>query len=247
MTPGRIQLPLRRHRLVRLHADAWHELLLRRHGDAPARECLRHWQSRDLPLVVARQPAATKYPLAAQSDVLLGLAMPNRWGRGRLSLTVRADAIREWRDFPAARDAASLMPSGAGGLWRALCRVLLAASCDPMVYGAYGWELFTGLAYLRHGSDVDLLMPVRSAEQADYCVALLAEAARSDDFTKEGPRIDGELLFADGAAVAWREWAAWRSGQAAAVLVKRIDTVEMVSAPWWLARHDLPEAPAHAS
>ena len=37
------------------------------------------------------------------------------------------------------------------------------------------------------------------------------------------PRLDGELRFPDGAAVAWREWEAWRAGRSRAVLVKRLD------------------------
>jgi hypothetical protein len=42
------------------------------------------------------------------------------------------------------------------------------------------------------------------------------------------PRLDGELLWPDGAAVAWREWAAWRAGQVGALLVRRIDGVNLV-------------------
>jgi phosphoribosyl-dephospho-CoA transferase len=54
-------------------------------------------------------------------------------------------------------------------------------------------------------------------EQADAAAALLRS------FPCELPRLDGELVFDDGAAVAWREWLAWRAGRALALLVKRID------------------------
>ena len=43
----------------------------------------------------------------------------------------------------------------------------------------------------------------------------------------DGPRLDGELLFPDGAAIAWREWQAWRQGRAPQVLVKRLRGVAL--------------------
>ena len=45
---------------------------------------------------------------------------------------------------------------------------------------------------------------------------------------QEGPRVDAELVFPGGWAVAWREWAAWRAGQVGALLVRRIDGVNLV-------------------
>jgi len=44
-----------------------------------------------------------------------------------------------------------------------------------------------------------------------------------------GPRLDGELVFPDGAAIAWREWVAHREGRAAQVLVKRLRGVALES------------------
>ena len=42
-----------------------------------------------------------------------------------------------------------------------------------------------------------------------------------------GPRLDGELLFPDGAAIAWREWSDYRQGRASQVLVKRLRGVAL--------------------
>ena len=53
-------------------------------------------------------------------------------------------------------------------------------------------------------------------EQADAVAALLR------GFAPARPRLDGELAFDGGVAVAWREWAAWRAGAARSLLVRTI-------------------------
>jgi phosphoribosyl-dephospho-CoA transferase len=55
-------------------------------------------------------------------------------------------------------------------------------------------------------------------------------------FDGAAPRLDGELLFGDGAAVAWREWIEWRAGRARAVLVKRLDGVSLQRDATWCER-----------
>jgi phosphoribosyl-dephospho-CoA transferase len=94
---------------------------------------------------------------------------------------------------------------------------LLALDVEAVVYGSFGWQQLTGLDYLREGSDIDLLLQVASPEQADAAVAALHASGI------ESPRLDGELVFPDGSAVAWREWAIWRAGLVEQVLVKRLD------------------------
>ena len=58
------------------------------------------------------------------------------------------------------------------------------------------------------------------------------------------PRLDGELVFDDGAAVAWREWIEWRAGRARAVLVKRLHGVALQRDAAWCERAELAEASA---
>jgi phosphoribosyl-dephospho-CoA transferase len=43
-------------------------------------------------------------------------------------------------------------------------------------------------------------------------------------------RLDGELVFPDGAAVAWREWHACRGGRTRRLLVKRLDGATLAEA-----------------
>jgi phosphoribosyl-dephospho-CoA transferase len=54
-------------------------------------------------------------------------------------------------------------------------------------------------------------------------------------------RLDGELLFRDGAAVAWREWIEWRAGRARAVLVKRLHGVALERDTAWCTRAECAE------
>ena len=93
------------------------------------------------------------------------------------------------------------------------------------VHGSYGWEHLSGLDHVRQSSDIDVWMAVPDGAQAD------AAAATLQSFACERPRLDGELVFDDGAAVAWREWLAWRGGRTRALLVKRIDGSSLTHLP----------------
>ena len=41
-------------------------------------------------------------------------------------------------------------------------------------------------------------------------------------------RVDGELVFTDGMATAWREWRTWRAGRCSSLLVKRLDGADLL-------------------
>ena len=194
---ARLPSALRRQQLLRLSGEGWARVL-DASWDATARQCLALWAARGLPLVVARQPVPAADTLAT------GLPAPARFRRLRLAVAV-----------------ARLLPRPGASAWRALLATLSAADCAPRVYGGYGWQALTRLAYVHAASDIDLLLPVVSSTQADAVARLLANAAWT------GPRLDGELLFPDGAAVAWREWLAHRDGRTPQVLVKRLHGVAL--------------------
>ena len=75
-------------------------------------------------------------------------------------------------------------------------------------------KITINLGYVDLGH-IDLLIVLETSRQADAATALLLSASF------EVPHIDGELVFNDGAAVPWREWAWWRAGRVERVLVKR--------------------------
>ena len=211
---ARLPSALRRQQLLRLSGEGWARVL-----DAPwdstARQCLALWAARGLPLVVTRQPVPAADTLAT------GLPAPARFRRLRLAVAVAPRHVMFLDEFPAAESVARLLPRSCVTAWRALLALLATAVCAPRVYGGYGWQALARLAYVHPASDVDLLLPVDSSAQADAVAAMLANAAWA------GPRLDGELLFADGAAVAWREWLAHREGRTAQVLVKRLHGVAL--------------------
>jgi len=112
--------------------------------------------------------------------------------------------------------------------WAELNAALGTVGVQPRVHGSYGWQRLTGLRYLLPASDIDLLLAVAGPEAADEAAGLL------DAFQWAGPRVDGELIFPDGSAVAWREWMQWRRGAVDRILVKRLHGVVLEQGLDWL-------------
>ncbi|SCK41068.1 phosphoribosyl-dephospho-CoA transferase [Variovorax sp. HW608] len=212
-------MPLRRHRLAFLSDAGWAGVRARA-WDAQAQACIDHWAAHRLPLVVTRQPADA----SGDRPIALGLPAPLQWDRRRLAVQVPRNALAWFDEFPRFGDAAGLLPRIPRAAWRMLGRQLAACDASARIYGAYGWQLLTGLPYVRESSDIDLWIGVRDAEQADTV------AHHLERFAPRHPRLDGELVFEDGTAVAWREWHAWRAGRARHLLVKRLHGASMADA-----------------
>ena len=213
---------LARHHLVWLHPAGWARLRAFCWPDA-ATECLALWAERDHPLVVVRQDATLD-----AGRLALGLPAPRRWGRLRLRLQVAPGEVRRTSRFPLAAEIDLQLAPAFRERWSHLLAALADAGVAPRAYGSHGWQHLTGEICLHAGSDLDLLAAVGSSEVADQTCALLLRAGI------ESPRLDGELIFPNRAAVAWREWAAWRSGDRAhGVLVKRLGGVALEHADHW--------------
>jgi len=214
--PASTRLPgvLHRQQLLRLTDAGWAQVLAAP-WDANARSCLGLWAARGLPLVVTRQPPTQDATIAT------GLPAPARHRRRRLAVAVAPGDVMFFDEFPAADGATRLLPRTLAAPWRALLASLAATGCAARVYGGYGWQALTRLAYVHADSDLDLLLPVSGPEHADAVAHLLAASAWT------GPRLDGELSWPDGAAIAWREWLAHRQGRSAQVLVKRLHGVAL--------------------
>ena len=202
--------PLRRHQLARLTAPGWSQVLARP-WDAQARACLTHWAAQGLPLVVTRQPGIEA---AHEQFVSLGLPAPTLWGRRRLSLEALLTTLLYIDEFPHAGQVSHMLPRETRPAWRSLMAALSDCGAKARVYGSYGWQHLSGLRYLHPDSDLDLWIAVEGRRHADIV------AARLLAFACEHPRLDGELVFSNGAAVNWREWIGWRAGRTHGVLVK---------------------------
>lgn len=211
--------PLHRHQLAWLSPQGWRELL----GRPWATEdlaCLQHWADHGWPLVVTMQSCAQRQPA---DPVALGLPAPPGWPRRRLSLRVTPAQILWFDECPTLDQALRQLPRRARPPLRALHGALSAHGLRARVYGSLGWQQLTGQPYLRPGSDVDLWLAVDDAAHADIAAGLL-QACPSR------LRLDGELHFPNGDAVAWREWAAWRAGQCRGILVKRLHGAHLAHA-----------------
>lgn len=224
--------PLHRHQIAWLTDVGWQQVLAQV-WDAVAQECLQYWARHRLPLVVTRQ-TASELP----HSIALGLPAPARWDKRRITLAVPRSAVLYFDAFPPASEVLCLLPLAARTPWRGLCEQLSTCHAAARVYGSYGWQRLTGLDHVHGDSDIDLCIAVSNPAQADAVAALLQGVA------VPRLRLDGELVFDDGAAVAWREWAAWRAGRSNAVLVKRLLGATLERAPFWQSAPPLPMATA---
>ncbi|HSO43959.1 MAG TPA: malonate decarboxylase holo-[acyl-carrier-protein] synthase [Rhodoferax sp.] len=205
---------LRRNQLVWLDAQGWAQV--QAHAwDAEAQAILAHWQRNRLPLVVCRQR------LDVEPDRLcLGLPAPRQWSRRRLALTVGRERVAAVGDFPALWQVAQAMPWGPAAL--ELDGSLAELAVTPRVYGSHGWQWLTRMACLHEASDVDVTLNVADFQTACRVTALLAAA-------ELGPRLDGEIVFPGGQAVAWRELQRLLAGHTAQVLLKDRQSIRLAT------------------
>ena len=203
---------LHRHQLVGLSDHGW-QRALSREWDDEARACLMHWAQHRLPLVVTRQPGG----VSRGGDIAVGLAAPARWGRRRIALRIPSADVLHCDEFPRMESVTEQIPATAREAWRHLAAALRAAGICARVYGSHGWQQLTGLRYVHRDSDIDLWLGIADVRQASPAISALTM------FEGPGlPRLDGELVFADGNAFAWREWQAWCDGRHSRILSKSL-------------------------
>lgn len=181
---------LARHAFVRL-AGEWHRRL---RGPLPEadRTRIEQWRSAGRPFVVARGEAVD-----GEEMIRLGLALPDKT---RLGFSVATAAVAGVQPPPALDEAMAAAPPSWMETLRCVAAIARHHRVIVGVYGSLAWQALTGLAYLRSASDVDLLLGTR--RWGDLMDVISALAALDGP-----PRLDGEAVLPDGAAVAWRELA----------------------------------------
>jgi phosphoribosyl-dephospho-CoA transferase len=182
--------PWRRHELLWVMPNAWAAALAKR--SLGYDQMLSGWADRGWPVIVRRR---------MESDgtmVPVGVPLPPAAAKARVALALPQEAVIARRHLPHLRTLA------APPRWRPTIAGLLALGerhgVEPAAFGSLLWEHFTGLPYLSERSDLDLVWPVHRG-----CVlALLLDGIGGIE--RSAPmRIDGEIVFADGAAANWRE------------------------------------------
>jgi len=208
---------LQRNTLVWLTPQAW-TAVHAQEWEAPVQDLLRYWQTCQFPWVVAHQR-----PGVTAGEVCLGLPAPQHWGRRRLGAQVPLDGIARQGQFPVLDEVAR------SNLWGIPAASWLTRSvglsAKVRVYGSYGWQHMTGMPYVRAGSDLDLSVYVSDLPGAMRALDWLAQAGETPDSGHAAShrlplRVDGEIVFPHGQAVAWRELQAMRQGGVRQVLVK---------------------------
>lgn len=207
-----VATPRQRHALLTIDPLAWPDILA---GHPQAHSpLLVSWATNGWP-VIRRRPAAGD----RSGELPVGVPLPPAAGKLRIALCVPPAAVMVQEGLPALEDAASVAPLS----WHKQIDALLALGrrfgLAPACFGSLCWQFRTGLAYLSATSDLDVIWP--APEAADIS-ALLEEIAAAEQGS--GPRIDGEIVFADGRAVNWREfYNALAAGGDAQILVKTAD------------------------
>ena len=197
-----------RHELLWLSADGW-EAALR--AAAPAeRAPIARWRDRDWPAVVRRREVG-----CLPDEVCAGIALPpDEAGiKLRIGLRVPHATVRRAQAALPLRHAIDAAPAA----WRSGLEQLDAV-VPLQIYGSLALQSLTGLGYLRAGSDIDVLLRPASGDQLEHGMRALAACPLP---------LDGEVVFPNGAAVAWKEWHA--AGQGARVLTKSAATVRLAA------------------
>lgn len=210
--------PLRRHQLVTVSTAGWRDILAA-DWDDEVRDGLTCWAGRGLPLVVTRQRVPRR---DACTPVSLGLCLPERWSRRLVALQLPWARVALFSEFPTVAEALLELPRADRQALRTSAAELGARGLRARVYGSVGWQCVTGLRYVHARSDLDLWVAVDGEREADEAAAVL------DRCRPPTLRIDGELVFTDGMAAAWREWRHWRAGRFSSLLVKRLDGVDLL-------------------
>lgn len=202
-----------RNHLVWIDDEMWTELLAESRA-AEVRAAIASWREHRRPLVVrgARSDAG-------KARVAVGLPAPLGASCSRVALEVGRDSVLSCRPFPKLQQIAHRQSWYGAEL--DLDRAIAATGAVARVYGSFGWQALTGESYVHEASDIDLCIDVPNFASACAVVRHLEQAQLAR-------RLDGELVFAGGNAVAWREFAGWLDGQAQSVLVKSLGSPRLV-------------------
>ena len=213
---------MRRHDLVYLHAGAAFTTPCAEEGGL-LWQAARDWIDQGRPLVAARQSVDERY-------VLLGLTLPLKHDRKKLTIHVDRSAISEVRPPLGIPECLTGQPESVADVLLALDEQISLSGARLGVFGSLAWEALSGEAYRHADSDFDLICDISDVAQHETALAALIQARMG-----LACRLDGELRFPDGNAVAWLELSEASRTAGKKVLVKGEKTVELMPVEQLLA------------
>lgn len=176
-------------------------------GDYP--DALSQWLSNGYPCVIPRQDVVT------ESQLKVAWSLPrDKSAAGRMAVTIDARQVIRYQP-PLPLTILSQLGIATAALNAEFRQLEIAAG----VFGSFAWQYLTGTEYIHEASDIDLLLPLRTTRQLQRLPELLQALAEISQ-----RRIDGEISFPNGQAVAWREWFSSRDE----LLVKSINNIEII-------------------
>jgi len=202
--------PVARHDFIWINRHSRHGVA-DRIGDPKIGGIVHEWLAASRPLIVRQQCerlSSTAKRLAA------GLPLPPRQGKRRITLTIHAQEVNRVVPPPALASVIRTLPPAWQRSSAALCDGGAAIGIDFQVFGSAAWQAMTALPYLTATSDLDLLWRPLSRSQLEGGLALIQTWEQ-----ESGVRADGEIVFGQDHAVAWREWL--RRDEQQHVLVKQ--------------------------
>ena len=201
---------------LRRHALVWLARAPRADHESD-RALVEDWQAQGRPFIVCRRRGAA-------DDLSLGFCAPTR-GAPHLRprrVAARGAAAQVLRATPPPALAEIASAAASAPQADALARLTgeaADAGLAPRVFGSWMWQTLTGDAHVRDASDLDVLVEVSSAAQADAAAALLERLSPAVPF-----RIDGELSIPGVGEVLWREYR-WGGDE---LMLKSVDTVRLL-------------------
>jgi phosphoribosyl-dephospho-CoA transferase len=206
-----------RHDLLHVAPHAWTAALVAYSlGDVPF---LAQWADRGWPVIVRRRLESDG------SDVVpVGVPLPPAAGKLRFALKIPQTAVTVRAPPTSLRIVAAKAELG----WQPTIAGLIALGeqhgIEPAAFGSLLWEHHTGLTYLSPTSDLDVIWRAQAGCNVANLLRGIAQIERVAPM-----RIDGELIFQDGAAN-WRElYKALGEDGPAEILVKTMDGVRAIN------------------
>jgi phosphoribosyl-dephospho-CoA transferase len=182
-----------RHDLLHVAPPAWSAALAAHSlGEVPL---LSQWADRGWPVIVRRRLESE-----ALEVVPVGVPLPPAAGKSRIALNVPQAAVIA----RAAPTSLRTVAHNAEPAWQATILALVALGerhgIEPAAFGSLLWEHHTGLTYLSPTSDLDVIWSVHAGCHIANLLHGIAQIERLAPM-----RIDGEIVFPQGAAANWRE------------------------------------------